>query len=112
MGRIGGQDPFRLLLKPEFGGEASLSTALQEEIKVLIIEALMLEDVEPHEIEVDAPLFNEGLGLDSIDALELGMAISKKYKIKINEDGEENRTHFASVKSLAAFVSRKLGVTT
>ncbi len=58
-----------------------MSTALQEEIKVLIIDALMLEDVEPNEIEVDTPLFNEGLGLDSIDVLELGMAISKKYKI-------------------------------
>jgi len=81
--------------------------ALEEELKHLIIESLMLEDVEADEIETDAPLFGDGLGLDSIDALELGMAISKKYNIKINQNQEETRAHFASVKSLAAFVSRQ-----
>jgi len=81
---------------------------LEEELKTLIVEALMLEDVEPDEIESETPLFNDGLGLDSIDALELGMAISKKYKIKISQDQEENRAHFENVKTLSAFVHRKL----
>ena len=80
---------------------------LEEELKQLIVDSLMLEDVTVDEIETDAPLFGEGLGLDSIDALELGMAISKKYNIKINQNQEETRAHFASVKSLAAFVSRQ-----
>lgn len=81
---------------------------LEQELKHLIVEALMLEDVEADEIDSTEPLFNEGLGLDSIDALELGMAISKKYDIKINQDSEENKSYFATVQSLAAFVSQKL----
>lgn len=82
--------------------------ALEAELKQLIIDALMLEDVTAEEINSEDPLFDEGLGLDSIDALELGMAISKKYKIKINQNQEENRHHFASVRNLAEFVATKL----
>ena len=74
----------------------------------MIVESLMLEDVTPEDIESDMPLFEEGLGLDSIDALELGMAISKKYNIKIGQDQEENKTHFANVANLALFVSKTL----
>lgn len=81
---------------------------LEQELKHLIVEALMLEDVDADEIDSNEPLFNDGLGLDSIDALELGMAISKKYDIKINQDSEENKAFFATVASLAAFVSQKL----
>jgi len=68
----------------------------------------MLEDVKAQDIETDAPLFGEGLGLDSIDALELGMAISKKYQIKLSQDPEENKEHFASVKNLVAFIQQKV----
>lgn len=78
------------------------------EVKELIVEALMLEDVTPQEINNDDPLFGDGLGLDSIDALELGMAISKKYKIKLSQDPEENKEHFASVKNLVAFIEQKV----
>ncbi len=75
------------------------------EIKQLIIDALGLEDLGPDDIATDQPLFGEGLGLDSVDALELGLAIQKRFGIKIDADAKDTRKHFASVDSLAAFVS-------
>ena len=75
------------------------------EIKQLIIDALGLEDLGPDDIVADQPLFGEGLGLDSVDALELGLAIQKRFGIKIDADAKDTRKHFASVDSLAAFVS-------
>lgn len=81
------------------------SEGLEAELKQLIVEALVLEDIAPEEIETEAPLFVEGLGLDSIDALELAMALEERYGVKIEDDPEENRRIFASVKSLADFVS-------
>ena len=77
---------------------------LEDEIKELIIDALQLEDVTAAEIESDAPLFVEGLGLDSIDALELGVAIQKSYGITLSASSEENRRHFASVRALATMI--------
>ncbi|MHC4393141.1 MAG: phosphopantetheine-binding protein [Planctomycetota bacterium] len=77
---------------------------LEADIKALIIEALALEDVTPADIESAAPLFGEGLGLDSIDALELAMALQKRYGVKAEGSAEENRRHFASVQSLAAMI--------
>lgn len=79
--------------------------ALELEIKQLIISALSLEDVKPDDIESAAPLFVEGLGLDSIDALELGVALQKRYGVSLSSDAQETRRHFASVASLAAFVA-------
>ena len=78
---------------------------LEKEIKGLIIEALMLEDTTPEDIETAEPLFNAGLGLDSIDALELAIVLESRYGIKLDEDSEENQEIFASVRSLATFVS-------
>jgi acyl carrier protein len=77
---------------------------LEAELKGLIVEALALEDIAPAEIETGAPLFVEGLGLDSIDALELAMALEERFGVKIGEDPEVNQRIFASVASLAAFV--------
>jgi len=74
------------------------------EIKNLIIESLNLEDIAPAEIETDAPLFGEGLGLDSIDALELGIALRQKFNVSLSSDDEETRSHFQSVASLAKFI--------
>lgn len=79
---------------------------LESEIKHLIVEALMLDDVQPESIDSSAPLFVEGLGLDSIDALELAMAIDKKFGVRIRADDDQNRQIFASVKNLAAFVAQ------
>ena len=77
---------------------------IENEVKELIIKALELEDIEPSDIEDEAPLFIEGLGLDSIDALELGMALKKKYNLKMGSDKEENKKYFYSVKTLAEYV--------
>jgi acyl carrier protein len=77
---------------------------LESQIKELIVDALALEDLRPEEIETHAPLFVEGLGLDSIDALELAMVLEERYGVTIKDDPEENERIFASVKSLADFV--------
>ena len=77
---------------------------LDTEIKRLIVETLMLEDVEADEIDTEAPLFVEGLGLDSIDALELALAIHKKFGVKTSPDDERNREYFHSVMSLREFI--------
>lgn len=78
---------------------------LQLEIKHLIIDALGLEDIGPEDIDNEQALFGDGLGLDSVDALELGLAIQKRYGIKIDADAKDTRQHFANVASLAAFVT-------
>ncbi|CAI8989061.1 MULTISPECIES: phosphopantetheine-binding protein [Pseudomonas] len=77
------------------------------EIKELIIDALGLEDISAQDIGNEQTLFGEGLGLDSVDALELGLAIQKKYGIKIDADAKDTRNHFSNVASLAAFVTAK-----
>ena len=79
--------------------------SLDTEVKQLIIDSLQLEDVTPDDIDTDAPLFVEGLGLDSIDALELGMALRKKYNVQLSGEPEEARKHFASVRSLSALIA-------
>jgi acyl carrier protein len=79
--------------------------ALEQEIKELIISALSLEDVQPQDIATEAPLFVEGLGLDSIDALELGVALQKRYGVQLSADAAETRKHFSSVGALARFVA-------
>jgi acyl carrier protein len=81
-----------------------MNQKLDQELKELIVSALDLEDIKPADIDSEAPLFGKGLGLDSVDALELGLRISKKYNIKINAKSKENKEHFASVKSLALFI--------
>jgi acyl carrier protein len=77
---------------------------LELEVKQLIIDVLQLEDITPDDIDSGAPLFVEGLGLDSIDALELGVALQKKYGISLSADSEDTRRHFASVQALAAMI--------
>jgi acyl carrier protein len=79
--------------------------SLEVEIKQMIIEVLELEDITAAEIDSDAPLFVEGLGLDSIDALELGVAIYKRYGIRLSADSENNRRYFASVRSLSEMIA-------
>jgi acyl carrier protein len=76
---------------------------LTEKLKKEIIEVLNLEDVKPEDIDTDAPLFGDGLGLDSIDALELIVLLEKNYGIKI-EDPREGRKIFTSVRTMADFI--------
>ena len=81
------------------------STALRTEIKELIIRELNLEGKTPAEIDDAAPLFGEGLGLDSLDALQLAMALEEKYRLKLPE-GDAVRPIFTSVASLADYVGQ------
>lgn len=77
---------------------------MELDIKKLIIESLKLEDITPEQIDSDEPLFGDGLGLDSIDALELGVAIRQRYGIRIDAVNDEVKTHFANVRNLARFI--------
>jgi acyl carrier protein len=85
------------------------ANGLEAEIKELIVEALALTDVTPADIGTDDPLFGEGLGLDSIDALELAMALTERYGVEIQADNEENRRIFTSVRTLADHVRQFQG---
>lgn len=80
-------------------------TQLEADIKKIIIDALMLEDTKVEDIETEAALFDSGLGLDSIDALEIAIALENHYGVTIEDDPEKNQEIFASVSSLARFVS-------
>ena len=79
-------------------------TETENRIKEIIVSSLDLEDVTPADIETDAPIFGDGLGLDSIDALELGMAIKKEFGVAFSKDPAANKAAFASVKTLAEYV--------
>ena len=82
---------------------------LELELKQLIIDALKLEDITVGDIDSEEALFGDGLGLDSIDALELGVAIRQRFDIKIEAVSEEVRAHFANVRSLARFIEFERG---
>ena len=84
---------------------------LEQEIKELIISATELEDISPADIDTNAPLFNEGLGLDSIDSLEIGMALKKKYDVNFKADKEANKEYFKSVASLADYIASEKNIT-
>ncbi len=81
-----------------------MSEDLELRIKQVIVDALMLEDVKPEDIKTEDPLFVEGLGLDSIDALELAVALHSEFGIRTKADDERNREIFHSVASLAKFI--------
>lgn len=85
-------------------------TAFQREIADLIITSLNLEDVTVDEIDLDAPLFGAGLGLDSIDALELSLEISQKYGCQIKSDDPDISQIFESLRALAESIERRRGV--
>ena len=79
----------------------------EEEVKLMIIDVLQLDGVTPSDIDAQGPLFGDGLGLDSIDALELGVALHKRYGITLTADAEDNRRHFASVRSLRLLIAER-----
>ena len=79
---------------------------LKQQIKEVIVSALMLEEVTPDQIEDTAPLFGDGLGLDSVDALELAIEFERAFGVRIPED-ETSRSVFTSVNTLATFISAK-----
>lgn len=81
-----------------------MQTAAQQIIAQLLVDALNLEDVNASEIQPDEPLFGGGLGLDSIDALEIALAISQKFGVQMQADDEQTRKAFATLASLTDFV--------
>jgi acyl carrier protein len=85
----------------------SEQSAAEHELAQLLVESLNLEGVEPAGIDPEAPLFGEGLGLDSIDALELALAISKRYGFQLRSDSDENRRIFGSLRALAAHIQQQ-----
>ena len=86
--------------------QASEETHLEDELKTLIVTVLELEDIEPDEIGSEDPLFVEGLGLDSLDAIELADKIAADYGVKIEDDSERNVEIFRSVRTLARFIQQ------
>lgn len=85
---------------------SSAQTPAETELAQLLVESLNLDGVDPAGIDPDAPLFNAGLGLDSIDALELALAVSQKYGFQLRSDNDDNRRIFASLRALSAHVEQ------
>lgn len=85
---------------------SSAQTPAETELAQLLVESLNLDGVDPAGIDPEAPLFNAGLGLDSIDALELALAVSQKYGFQLRSDNDDNRRIFASLRALSAHVEQ------
>jgi acyl carrier protein len=83
--------------------------SLKLKIKKLIVDSLELEDIAPDDIVDGDPIFGAGLGLDSIDALELGVALKKEFGVKFSAESADNMEHFASVDALAAYIESQTG---
>jgi acyl carrier protein len=86
---------------------AQPQTPEQKELAELIVSALNLEGIEPSGIDPDDPLFGSGLGLDSIDALELALEISKRYGVQLKAEDEDNKRIFASLRALSEYVQER-----
>jgi acyl carrier protein len=86
-------------------GPNASQSAIETEVATLLVETLQLE-IPASEIVPEAPLFNEGLGLDSIDALEIALALSRRYGIELKSDDDRNGEIFASLRSLSAHIER------
>jgi len=84
----------------------SAQTPLEQEVARLIVDTLNLEDMDPGTIKPESPLFNEGLGLDSIDALELSLGISRAYGFQIKSDDSNNTRVFLSLRSLSHHIEK------
>ncbi len=83
------------------------SQSLELEVKNFVIETLRLEDIKPEDIDPNAPLFGEGLGLDSVDALEIGVALQKRYGIKLDAKSDETKHYFSSITKLSELIAEK-----
>ena len=84
-----------------------MSSGLEDRIRHLIVDTLNLEDIKAEDIGLDETLFGDGLGLDSIDALEIGVEIQKAFGVKIDTQDEKLSSYFANVRALAQFVSER-----
>lgn len=84
--------------------------SLKKEIKELIVSSLELEDIKPEQIDDSAPLFGSGLGLDSIDALELGIVFKKHFGVTFLAESDQNKKYFTSVQAIADYIARETGI--
>ena len=86
-------------------------TELEDEIRQMILNSVEVDGLTAADLPSDTPLFGEGVGLDSIDALEIGAALRKKYSVKFKANSDENRVHFRTIGSLADFIAANAGIT-
>ena len=84
------------------------SAVAARDLAVLVVEGLHLEDVNPHEVDLQAPMFGGGLDLDSLDMLEISLLIQQRYGVKLKADDPDNETIFASLQSLADHIGKTL----
>ena len=92
----------------EFQLAESASADLEQEVKELIVRAARLGPMKPEDIVADAPLFNEGLGLDSLDAIQIAVALEESYGVGLTADDDENRRRLSSVRSIAALIREQV----
>lgn len=85
-------------------------TELEEQIRQVILSSVEVDGLTAADLPSDAPLFGDGVGLDSIDALEIGAALRKKYQVKFKANSDENRVHFRTISSLADFIASQAGI--
>lgn len=83
---------------------------LEEEIRQLVLSSVEVDGLTVADLPANAALFGDGVGLDSIDALEIGAALRKKYQVKFKANSDENREHFRSISTLADFISVNAGI--
>ena len=83
---------------------------LEEEIRQVVLSSVEVDGLTAADLPADAPLFGDGVGLDSIDALEIGAALRRKYQVKFKANSDENREHFRSISTLAAFIAENVGI--
>ena len=83
---------------------------LEDEIRQVILSSVEVDGLTAADLPSDVPLFGEGVGLDSIDALEIGAALRKRFQVKFKANSEENRVHFRTVSSLATFIAANAGI--
>lgn len=85
-------------------------TDLEEEIRQIVLSSVEVDGLTAEDLAADVPLFGEGVGLDSIDALEIGAALRRRYQVKFKANSDENRAHFRSISTLAAFIAANAGI--
>ena len=83
---------------------------LEEEIRKVVLASVEVDGLSAEDLAADVPLFGEGIGLDSIDALEIGAALRKKYGVKFKANSAENRDNFKNIATLAAFIAANAGI--
>ena len=83
---------------------------LEEEIRQVVLSSVEVDGLTAADLPADAPLFGDGVGLDSIDALEIGAALRRKYQVKFKANSDENRVHFRTIATLADFIASNAGI--